>query len=127
MNSYKRLSKTDIIILTIVLLTAIAGVFLMNTFTHDGFVVKISQKGEVVKELFLEEDEKQEFVVKGENGEKNVVVIDKGLAFIESANCEDKLCVKKGRIENVGESIVCLPNDVVVEVCEDNSIEESPF
>ena len=127
MNSYKRLSKADIIILTIVLLTAVAGVFLMNTFTHDGFVVKISQKGEVVKELFLEEDEKQEFVVKGENGEKNVVVIEKGLAFIESANCEDKLCVKKGGIENVGESIVCLPNDVVVEVCEDNSIEESPF
>ena len=61
MNSYKRLSKADIIILTIVLLTAVAGVFLMNTFTHDGFVVKISQKGEVVKELFLEEDEKQEF------------------------------------------------------------------
>jgi len=127
LKSNKRLSKTDIIILAIVLVTAIAGVFLMNTFTHDGFIVKISQQGEVVEELFLEEDERQEFVVKGENGEKNVVVVEKGIAYIKSANCEDKLCVKKGGIEHVGESIVCLPNDVVVEIAEDNSIEESPF
>ena len=125
--SSKRLSKTDFIILALVLATAIAGVFLMNTFTHNGYIVRISQKGEVVEELFLEEEEKQEFVVKGENGEKNVVVVDKGLALMKSANCDDKLCVKKGGVEYIGESIVCLPNDVVVEIVEDNSIEESPF
>ena len=125
--STKKLSKTDLIILAIVLITAIAGVFLMNTFTHDGYVVRISQKGEVVEELFLDEEERQEFVVKGENGEKNIVVVEEGFAFVESANCDDELCVKKGRIEHVGESIVCIPNDVVVEIVEDNSIEESPF
>ncbi len=125
--STKKLSKTDLIILAIVLITAIAGVFLMNTFTHDGYVVRISQKGEVVEELFLDEEERQEFVVKGENGEKNIVVVEEGFAFVESANCDDELCVKKGRIEYVGESIVCIPNDVVVEIVEDNSIEESPF
>ena len=32
------------------------------------------------------------------------------------ADCPDKLCVKTGRISKTGETIVCLPHRVVVEI-----------
>ena len=123
----KRVTKTDIIVVLIILITACGGIFFMNTLTNKGYVVKISQKGEVVKEAFLDEDGRKEFVITGDNGKKNTVVISDGYVFIERASCDDNTCVKHGRISEVGETIVCLPNDIVVEVAEDHSIEESPF
>lgn len=127
MKASKRITKTDVIVVLIVLLTAIAGIFFMNTLTNKGYVVRISQNGEVVKEAFLDEAGGKRFEIKGENGKKNVVVISDGYAYVESASCPDGECVKKGRISEVGEFIACLPNDVVVEISEDHSIEESPF
>ena len=127
MKKSRRLSSVDVIIVMIILITAIAGVFLMNTFNHEGFVVKVSQQGAVIKDMFLDNEVTQKLVVESENGGKNVVLVKHGYAYVESATCDDKVCVKKGRISKVGESIVCLPNDVVVEIVEDNSIEESPF
>ena len=47
---------------------------------------------------------------------KNVLVIDDGKAYIKEADCPDKLCVKQGKIKRVGQSLICLPNKVVVEV-----------
>ena len=35
---------------------------------------------------------------------------------MEDADCPDRLCVKQGRIKKVGESIVCLPHKVVIEI-----------
>ena len=35
---------------------------------------------------------------------------------MSEANCHDQLCVKQGRINKVGQSIVCLPNRVVITV-----------
>ncbi len=127
MRVSRRITKTDVIIVLIILITAFGGIFFMNTLTNRGLVVKISQKGEVVRETFLEDVERREYEIKGEDGHKNIVVIDKGFVYVEGANCPDQTCVKKGRISELGESIVCLPNDMVVEITEDNSIEESPF
>lgn len=127
MKASKRVTKTDVIVVVIILITAFAGVFFMNTLSNRGYVVKISQNGEIVKEAFLDDAGRKEFEFKGENGKKNVVVISDGYVFMESANCPDGTCVKKGKISEIGETVVCLPNDIVIEVSEDNSIEESPF
>ena len=35
---------------------------------------------------------------------------------MKEADCPDKYCVKQGKIKNVGETIVCLPHKVVVEI-----------
>lgn len=35
---------------------------------------------------------------------------------MEEADCPDKLCVKKGGVYRVSESIICLPHEVVVEI-----------
>ncbi len=36
--------------------------------------------------------------------------------YVEQSGCPDKICVHKGRITTVGDMIVCLPAQTVVEV-----------
>ena len=50
------------------------------------------------------------------NGGTNILVIEDGAAFLEEANCPDKLCVKQGRISRTGQCITCLPNRLTVTV-----------
>ena len=42
--------------------------------------------------------------------------IKDGEADMISADCPDKLCVHQKAISKDGESIICLPNQVVVEI-----------
>ena len=69
--------------------------------------------GEEIERLPLDAD--TEFEVQTEAGE-NKVVISGGKASVAYADCPDKLCVKQGEIDREGETIVCLPHKMVVEV-----------
>ena len=46
----------------------------------------------------------------------NVLVIENGQVKMKEASCPDLLCVHHKAISKDGESIICLPNKVVVEV-----------
>ncbi|MBP9996304.1 MAG: FAD:protein FMN transferase [Lachnospiraceae bacterium] len=59
---------------------------------------------------------------------KNTITISNGTATMSEADCSDKICKNHAPISMVGESIVCLPNKVCVEVKEGNSpISKSDF
>ncbi len=49
----------------------------------------------------------------------NILVIENGEAYIKSANCPDKICVSHRRISKTGETIVCLPHKLVVEITDE--------
>ena len=46
----------------------------------------------------------------------NVLEIHKGEARMSEADCPDRLCVHQKAISRDGESIICLPNKIVVSV-----------
>ncbi len=52
----------------------------------------------------------------------NVVVIRGGKVSVTEASCANQVCVKHGEISRAGESIVCLPNKLMVRI--ENSSEE---
>lgn len=54
--------------------------------------------------------------VTGVGGGTNELHIEEGTVYLTEASCPDHLCVKQGIIRRAGESIVCLPNQVVVEL-----------
>jgi hypothetical protein len=54
----------------------------------------------------------------------NVLVIEDGKADMTDADCPDRLCVHQRAISRNNETIVCLPNKVVVQV---TGGEESEF
>jgi hypothetical protein len=49
---------------------------------------------------------------------KCILVISDGKADMESADCPNQICVHHSAISHTGETIVCLPNRVVIEIVE---------
>lgn len=47
-------------------------------------------------------------------GEENLLAVQDGKAYMQSANCRDQLCVRQGATGRTGKQIVCLPHRVVV-------------
>ena len=50
------------------------------------------------------------------DGEYNILEIKDGEAFMSEASCPDQICVLHSHIRYTGESIVCLPHKVLVEI-----------
>ena len=46
----------------------------------------------------------------------NVVTIDNGSVSVSEASCKNQVCVRHGSISHPGESIVCLPNRLIVSI-----------
>ena len=62
-------------------------------------------------------------IVTGSNGEQiNRLVIENGVAYISFASCPDGICVNHRPISKSGESIICLPNKVVVSSKADDKV-----
>lgn len=75
-------------------------------------VVKID--GNDHKEFLLSED--VDYTIGFEDGRYNKLVIKDGFAKIIEASCPDKICVNHQKIQKLGETIVCLPNKVMIEI-----------
>ena len=111
-GSSKKVKNDLILICALLVLAALAGAALL-LFKAEGDTVSVSIDGEVVAEYPLSED--LEVEIKSDGG-YNILVIKEGRAHIESASCPDGICAAHRAIFRDGESIICLPNKVVVEV-----------
>ncbi|WMJ85695.1 NusG domain II-containing protein [Anaerocolumna sp. MB42-C2] len=108
------MKRNDIILIIIILVFAAAGLLFMNFTKKDGDMVVVKVDGKVYKELPLNKD--TTFEITGVRGGRNLLVIKDGHADVVDATCPDKLCVNQRQIDKDGETIVCLPNKVVVEI-----------
>ena len=93
--------------------------FLMATFfssfntKNTGQYIRIEHNSKLVGEYPLNEDKE---IVLEDPGQYNKVVIKNGKAYMKEANCRDQICVHMKEINVDGETIVCLPNRVYIEV-----------
>ena len=110
----RRPRRADLILIGVLLavgvLLSLGAVLLSRT----GESVQIRVSGRVVASYPLSEDLETE--ISGANGGVNRLLIRGGGAWMEEASCPDKLCVGMGVIRRSGQSIICLPNQVVVEI-----------
>ncbi len=54
--------------------------------------------------------------IKGKKNAINKLAIKNGYADMVKADCKDKICVNHRKVNKNGETIVCLPNKVIVEI-----------
>lgn len=95
------------------------GCILLGVYSvaqEAGSRVEVCVAGERQESYSL--NESRDVVIDGVGG-TNRLRIEQGEAWLEEASCPDKLCVKMGRISKAGQSLVCLPNRVVIEVKKD--------
>lgn len=111
----KRFGKNDCIFLGTLFLILLASCAWFYFFgKEDGAVAEVTVDGQLYGAYSLERDQTVEIVI-GEKV-KNVLQIKDGRADMTSADCPDKLCVHQRAVSKQNETIVCLPNKVVVEI-----------
>ena len=123
MRVTRRISKTDLIIVLIVFATAIAGVFFVGSYSGRPDEIVISVKNKVYKTASFDPEKKQVIKI----NDTNVVVINNGEIYMKSATCKDQRCVEHDSISMAGQSIICLPNEVVVEIKENIDVEDAAW
>ncbi|MBG9982174.1 NusG domain II-containing protein [Aerococcaceae bacterium DSM 111020] len=88
--------------------------------THQTAIISVS--GQVAYEVPLIDDgEREEFLIESDHGHYNRIVREGTEISIEDADCTDQLCVDMGSIDRTGETIVCLPHQVLIEVTSEST------
>ncbi|MCR4891682.1 MAG: NusG domain II-containing protein [Lachnospiraceae bacterium] len=108
------MKKMDWFIPGAAILVALIWYFVLIFASAPGREVVVTVDGEVYGTYSLDED--REILIPGARGMNNRLRIQGGRADIIDADCPDKLCVHQKAISRTGETLVCLPNRVVVEV-----------
>lgn len=105
------MKKNDLILAGIILAVAVCLLALQMSGDRDNaHLVKIRSGGKVFGTYDLSRDRTIDI-----NG-TNRLVIEDGQAWMEWADCPDQVCVRHRAVSKTGESIICLPNRVVISV-----------
>lgn len=107
------IKKADIILLILIVAAGLIISFGPLAKEAGGTDVLVTLNGETYGIYSLFED--QTITVESD-GHTNVIIIEDGTVRMDSATCKNQICVNHGKISLKGDSIVCLPNRVVVEI-----------
>lgn len=112
-DSTRVFRKQDMFLILFFLIIAAAGLLWLYAGRERGDTVQVTVDGTVIGEYPLERDDT--IRIEGIGG-NNTLKIRDDQADMTDADCPDKICVNHATISDVGESIVCLPHRVVVEI-----------
>ena len=102
----------DIILISAAVLLSVLALVLSGVFySADAGAVQVWSNGQLETVLPLDSD----CVYTTKSG-GNVIAVHDGKAYMQSADCKDKLCVHQGKISKAGQTIICLPNKIVMEL-----------
>ena len=105
--------RKDLLLIGAALLAALI-LFLISRYMGRGNVstVVARVKGEVVLTKPLLTDGRYEIPLP--DGETNIIRVERGVVWMEEANCRDGLCIGQGKMRNRAKSIVCLSHNLVI-------------
>lgn len=108
-----KINKHDLLLIIIIVL--VSGIFILinKLNSKDGNIAKVYYDSKLIKTIDLSKN--KEYTFKGYNGEVKIKVKDKKIKVIEEKSPKH-LCSKQGYISKSYETIVCLPNKIVIEI-----------
>lgn len=115
------MKKKDIILITAVLVIALVSFAAIKMTQKDGKQVVVTVDGKEVYQTSINKD--QTYKIPEEDG-TNIMQIKDGKVTMKKADCKDQICADHKPIEKSGETIVCLPHKVVIEIKSENGKEQ---
>lgn len=110
---FKIIKKADIVLFCILLIAGTSLSLISYTSASAGEKVEISVDGELYGTYRLSENQ----VIEVHQGDAlNKITIKDGYVQMSYSTCKNQVCIHDGRINKTNQSIVCLPNRVVVEI-----------
>ncbi|WP_024865782.1 NusG domain II-containing protein [Butyrivibrio sp. FCS014] len=123
------MKKNDLILIAVILVITLASIAGIRLWQHNNTggaaTAVVTIDGVKYGEYPLSSDVTERIELP--DGSYNILNISGGFAEVTEASCPDQICVKHNHIKYAGETIVCLPNKLVVEIegGEDNGIDGS--
>ena len=99
----------EILIIGIIIICSLISILLININKVKGKMVVVKINGEEEYRYKISDNGEYEL-----NNGTNILCIKDEKVYMLYANCNDHLCVKQGEIDQIGESIVCLPNRISI-------------
>lgn len=110
-GKYPLAGRRDLIIVAALLVISLVSVPAVRFLSKSGSTAVI-QCGDVTTNVSL--DESGEFTL--ECSGDTLYEINDGKIRIKDAPCNDKICVNTGFIGNCGESIICIPQKLIITI-----------
>ena len=107
------IKKADIVLFFVLLAVGLTISWASLNSGQTGDKVRISVGGETYGVYDLAQDRT---IQVRQNGHTNNIIIEGGHVSMASSDCANQVCVNTGAIYLAGDSIVCLPNRVMVEI-----------
>lgn len=107
------IKKADIVLFFVLLAVGLTISWASLNSGQTGEKVRISVGGETYGVYDLAQDRT---IQVRQNGHTNNIIIEGGHVSMASSDCANQVCVNTGAIYLAGDSIVCLPNRVMVEI-----------
>jgi hypothetical protein len=110
------MNRYDFILISVILFVCLLflGITYINGEKHAN-VAYVYYDNKLVKTIDLRIDETKEYIVKGYNGDV-VIETKKNQIRVKEEKSPLNLCSKQGFISSSLETIVCLPNKVVIKI-----------
>lgn len=107
------IKKADIILFICLILIGGALSYLAFSGSSTGDLVVVKVNGEIYGKYSLTKDR---VITVNRDGHTNKITIKGGKVQVSKSNCKNQVCVKQGSISSTHQSIVCIPNRVVVSI-----------
>ncbi|KAF1297968.1 hypothetical protein BAU15_08670 [Enterococcus sp. JM4C] len=118
-----RLKPWDIVIITGLILVSFAPLVVFALQQESDTEPSVTKQavlrvdGEEIKTFdLIEGQESYTYTYEDEHGDYNVIEVSDGMIRIKEADCGDQICVRQGWAKKNGETRVCLPHKLVLEV-----------
>ena len=112
------MTRGDKLLIVIVVILALLSMFFIKKqgLSNDDKYISVQVDGKEIKKIIF--DRKiigKQIPIETEYGYNLIEIGDEEVRVIE-ASCPDKIDVLQGSISKIGETIVCLPNKMIVEI-----------
>ncbi|MCM1273371.1 MAG: NusG domain II-containing protein [Clostridium sp.] len=107
--------KSDFILIAIVLVIGFTALLIQRVMQKTGRTVAVILSGNEIERFSLDADMEYKIELK-DGGGYNILVIKDGEAYVSEATCSEQICVKHNAISSTGETIVCLPHKLTIEI-----------
>ena len=107
------IKKADIILAIALIVIGLAMSYILSFGQDIGSELLVTCNGEKFGSYHLYED--REVAIERDD-HINKVTIKDGIVSMSFSNCHGQDCIHQGEISKTGETIICLPNKVVLEI-----------
>lgn len=110
----KTFTKYDLILALCILAGAALLLFLPGKDTSPAVLARVSAEGE--EKLVIDLSEDGVYRIDGAGGAYNQLTVENGQIWCSEASCPDRLCMRQGKKRLSSDTIVCLPNQMIVTI-----------